>query len=137
MRFVTHTLTEQQRKASDMTTPQIEIPADVMARVADTHARKTAEAERQMQLAADHESATDSTHIVRWVTLNTADDVTDEVLLAAIQVFEMWFDHDDERIDWDSFWDRLNKFGFDVMKADSSAARKIQRAVRDHRKAGE
>ncbi len=115
----------------------IKIPADVMAAVTATHERKMAEAEQQMQLAAQKASATDSTRIIRWVTLNTADDVTSEVLLAAIEVFEMWCDNDDERIDWVFFWDRLEAmFGFDVVNTDSSAAHKIQRAVREHRKAG-
>ena len=113
----------------------IKIPADVMAAVTATHERKMAEAE-QMQLAAKLDTSTNSTQIIRWVTINTADDVTSEVLLAAIEVFEMWHD-DDERIDWQDFWDRLEAiFGFDVTNADSSAARKIQQTVREHRKAG-
>ena len=112
----------------------IKIPVDVWASVNATHERKMAELRTMM--AAQSDAAPDSTRLIRSVTVNSADDVTSEVLLAAIEVFEMWHD-DDERIDWDSFWDHLQAmFGFDVIMTDSSAARKIQRAVREHSKSG-
>jgi len=121
-----------------MTTPRIVIPADVMARVTATHDRKTAEA----QQAIEHTTADDRQPTVapraQHTTLITVADVTDDVIAAAIEVFEMWHDDDDQPIDWHSFYDRLESgYRLSIVDVESAAARKIQRAVREHRKAGE
>lgn len=69
-------------------------------------------------------------------TLTTAADVTDDVIAAAVEIFEMWHDND-EPIDWFMFYDRLElTFLLLITDLDSAASRKIQRAVREHRKAG-
>lgn len=62
--------------------------------------------------------------------LNTADDVTPEILDAAEQVID-YFDGD--KIDsWDRFWDLLCGYGdWDIEQTDTPACRKIQRHVRD------
>jgi hypothetical protein len=74
--------------------------------------------------------------------LSTAADVTDDVLEAAIETFDDWFDND-EPIDWESFIDRLadptgcGKAGaIEFDKYDNPAIRKIQRHVRAYRNQG-
>lgn len=62
-------------------------------------------------------------------TINQSDEVTEGCLRDAEAVFEGWFDND-EPIDWDSFWDRLDTHGWSVITTDCPAARKIQRHIR-------
>lgn len=75
-------------------------------------------------------------------TIETASDVTPEILKAAEQCFDAWFDND-QPIDWESFLDRLadphghagaGRFDFD--EYDNPAIRKIQRHIREYRKEG-
>lgn len=76
--------------------------------------------------------------------IQTAKDVTPEILLAAEQTFDGWFDND-EPIDWESFIDKLadpyghNDAGagaFDFNENDNSAIRKIQRHIRKYKSQG-
>jgi hypothetical protein len=110
----------------------IKIPADVMAAVTATHERKMAEAEQ----ATSHIRQPSIAPQPQQTTLTTAADVTDHVIAAAVEVFEMWHDSD-EQIDWFMFYDRLElTYRLLITDLDSAASRKIQRAVREHRKAG-
>jgi hypothetical protein len=121
----------------EMTTPRIVIPADLMARVDDTRSRKTAEAQQAIEQTTSGISKPTIAPRPQQTTLITAADVTDDVIAAAIEVFEMWHD-DGEPIDWYMFFDRLElTYRLLIVDLDSAASRKIQRAVRDHRKAGE
>ena len=60
-------------------------------------------------------------------------DVTPECLQAAEEVFEGFFDNDGDPIDWYSFLDRLEAYGYSATELDSPAVRKIQRHVRKFR----
>ena len=121
-----------------MTTPRIEIPADVMARVTATHDRKTAEAQQAVEQTTVNDRQPTVAPRAQQTTLITAADVSDDVIAAAIEVFEMWHDDDHEPIDWFMFYDRLElTYRMLIVDLDSAASRKIQRAVREHRKAGE
>ena len=119
-----------------MTTPRIEIPADVMARVTATHDRKTAEAEQM--IAESLRSEVKHRRIVGFfVTVEHSDDVTDEHIAAACAIADDYFG-DDERIRWSVFFDRLDYiYRLCVVDDDCGAAQRIQQAVREHRKAGE
>jgi len=121
-----------------MTTPRIVIPADVMARVTETHDRKTAEAQQMIA---------ESLHAVRtqrrgrdrgfFVVLEHSEDVNDEHIAAACAIADDYFG-DDEHIKWSEFYDRLDSsFALGVVNEECKAAQKIQRAVHQHRKAGE
>jgi hypothetical protein len=65
--------------------------------------------------------------------ISTADDVNEACLRAAEEVFEGFFDHDGEPIDWWSFWDRLEAYGWTVMETDTPATKKIQKHIRRFR----
>jgi len=66
-----------------------------------------------------------------YTILETAEDVTDEILELAITCAEdSRYFNNDPRIDWDRVWDFLETEGYDVENTDSPAARKIQRYVR-------
>lgn len=67
--------------------------------------------------------------------IKQAEDVTPDCLQAAEEVFEGFFDNDGEPIDWYSFLDRLEAYGFSATELDSPAVRKIQRHVRKFRTA--
>lgn len=67
------------------------------------------------------------------VQIESAADVTPECLTAAEEVFTGFYDHGREPIDWGSFWDRLEVYGWSVTEFDSSAASKIQRHIRKYR----
>jgi len=115
-------------------TPIIVIPADAAARIAETQARYEAErqARFEQQLAAalansdvSQQPATRETVIIR-----TASDASHcDVIKAAEEVFDGFFDND-EQIDWQNFFDRLERYGYAVETTDSPAARKVQRIVR-------
>jgi len=120
-----------------MTTPRIVIPADVMARVTETHERKTAEAQKMIA---------ESLHAVRtqrrgrdrgfFVVLEHSEDVTDEHIAAACVIADDYFG-DDESINWSEFYDRLDSsFALGVVNEECKASQQIQRAVREHRRAG-
>ena len=63
------------------------------------------------------------------ITINEATDVSFDCLCAAEDIYDGWFSND-ERIDWDSFWDKLDKYGFSVASLDCGATKKIQRHIR-------
>jgi hypothetical protein len=63
------------------------------------------------------------------IHISAAADVTPATIQTAIDVFEGFFDHD-EPIDWFSFFDRLEAWGWCVTDVLSPAAKKIQREVR-------
>ena len=65
--------------------------------------------------------------------LQNAGDITDDVLRQAEDVYEGWFDND-EPIEWESFWDRLEAWGYSITDLSSPAATKIQRHIRQFRK---
>jgi hypothetical protein len=69
------------------------------------------------------------------INIKQAEDVTPECLKAAEEVFEGFFDYDGQSIEWDSFWDRLEKWGYCVSDLYCPAANKIQRHIRKHRSA--
>jgi hypothetical protein len=68
----------------------------------------------------------------------TAADVTEDVIGAAVETFNGWFD-DDEPIDWEDFFARMERhhpFDFgDQM--DTPAMRKVQRTIRAYRRGEE
>lgn len=73
--------------------------------------------------------------------LHSAEDVTDDVLTDAENVFDGWY-ADARRIDWDEFIDRLVAMqsyrpdgSYDIEEMSSPAVRKIQRHVRSLRDA--
>lgn len=75
-------------------------------------------------------------------TLSTAADVTDGILRAAEEIYDGWFSRS-ERIDWESFIDRLCAWGvtdpedpFDMDEYYNPAFNKIQRHIREYRKDG-
>lgn len=68
--------------------------------------------------------------------IKQAEDVTPECLRASEEVFEGFFDNEGEPIDWYSFWDRLEAYGYTVLELDSPATRKIQRHIRKFREVG-
>jgi hypothetical protein len=68
-------------------------------------------------------------------TIHRTEEVTPECLVAAEEVYEGFFSHDDQ-IDWESFWDRLEKWGYEVGSLDCGATRKIQRHIRKFRNEG-
>lgn len=121
-----------------MTVPRIVIPVHLYESVMATQERHNAAAALQ---AAKTERRNEPTFTLRrenTLNLETAADVSDDVVAAAIELFEMWYDNDDEPIDWCSFFDRLeDTYRLCVTNPEGGAARKIQRCVRDHRKAGE
>ena len=63
--------------------------------------------------------------------IDSADDVTAAVLEAAELVEEFYLDGP---IEWDSFWDRLADYGYDLIDLGSPAASKIQRHIRELRR---
>jgi len=65
--------------------------------------------------------------------IKQAEDVTPECLKAAEEVFEGFFDSDGEPIDWFSFLDRLEAYGYSSNEVDNPAIRKIQRHIRKFR----
>lgn len=69
------------------------------------------------------------------ITIRETSDVTPEVLEASQDIFEGFFDNDGEPIDWTSFWDRLEAWGYCVEELDCPATRKIQRHIRKFREA--
>ena len=62
--------------------------------------------------------------------IKEAEDVTPECLQAAEDIFEGFFNNDREPIDWYSFLDRLERYGFCSNEVDNPAVRKIQRHIR-------
>ena len=64
------------------------------------------------------------------ITIKEIEDVTPECLLAAEEVFSGFFDNNGEPIDWYSFLDRLERWGFCSNELDNPAVRKIQRHIR-------
>ena len=63
------------------------------------------------------------------INIKEAEQVTRECLFMAEDVYTGWFANDDQ-IDWESFWDKLEKYGFAVANLDCGATRKIQRHIR-------
>ena len=119
----------------------IKIPADVMAAVTATHERKMAEAQQviaeSLRTKFDLGNYVDRRRIVGFfITVEHSDDVADEHIAAACAIADDYFG-DDERIDWSAFFDRLDLiFRLCVVDDECGAAQRIQRAVREHRKAG-
>lgn len=113
----------------------IKIPADVMAAVTATHERKMAEAKQMTDESL--RSAVQRRQVVGFfMTVELADDLTDEQIAAACALADDYFD-DDDRIDWSAFFDKLDDvYRLCVASDDCGAAQRIQRAVREHRKAG-
>lgn len=119
----------------EMTTPRIVIPADVMAAVTATNERKTAEAQKMIAESLTNGTATSRSQQFGLV-IEHADDVTDEHIAVACGIFDDYMS-DDEHIDWYALWHHLDYMHSLCVTPDSAAERKIQRAVREHRKAGE
>jgi hypothetical protein len=71
----------------------------------------------------------------RYRQLVSVDDVDQSVLDAAESVLDGWF-ADQERIDWEEFIDRLEKYlpdNYEIPEYDNPAVRKIQRHIRQLR----
>ena len=118
-----------------MTTPRIVIPADVMARVTETHDRKTAEAQQMIAESIANGTTSRRQHQFDRI-VERADDVTDEHITVACQIHDDYMT-DAEHIDWSQLWHFLDYSHSLCVTPDSAAERKIQQAVREHRKAGE
>ena len=82
---------------------------------------------------------TDKLGIVHKSTeITVASDVTEEILELASGVSDDWFGNTDEPVDWESFWDRLDRTeipstGREIdmgSEFDTPAMRKIQKYVR-------
>jgi hypothetical protein len=111
--------------------PIIVIPADAVASVEATRLRALAELERQQA-----EASVTATRKRRTETLavNTAEEVTDEVLAAALELFATRY-ADEDRTDWWDFFDRLeDSYKVSVSDTESAAAKKIQRTINNHRR---
>ena len=65
--------------------------------------------------------------------IHTSNDITEDVLRQAEEIHDGWFDND-EPIDWENFWDRLEMWGYSISDLTSPAAQKIQRHIRKFRK---
>jgi hypothetical protein len=63
------------------------------------------------------------------INIKEAEQVTPDVLRFAEDIYEGWFSNDDQ-IEWEPFWDRLEKYGYAVANLDCGATRKIQRHIR-------
>lgn len=116
-------------------TPNFNLPADAMARIAETQARYDAERKARFEKQiADALAATEvppTRQVKETVTIRTAADASHEdVITAVTEVYEGFFAGSDEQIDWHAFFDRLERYGFCVETIDSPAARKVQRYVR-------
>lgn len=130
-----HRQIEQQRRVSEMTTPRIVIPADIMAAVTATNERKTAAA--QQMIAESLVNGTATPRLKQFgLVIEHADDVTNEHIEIACGIFDDYMS-DDEHIDWSVIWHHLDYTHSLCVTPDSAAERKIQRAVRDYRRAGE
>lgn len=75
-----------------------------------------------------------------FVSLETAGEVTEEILAIAEETYDGWFD-DDQSIDWEEFIDRMCAEGYladgsrlEFEEYDNAAIRKIQRHIRAYRK---
>lgn len=63
--------------------------------------------------------------------------VTDEMVQDALAVVDGWFRGGDDRIEWETVWDRLEGWGYDMGdELDSPGMRKVQREVRKALRAG-
>lgn len=113
---------------------KITIPPEVLASLNATNQRAQERYEEWLLLAAQQiPEKLDTPRRTECVVLDNADDVTDEVQAAAIELFESWYDND-EQIPWDSFWNDLEtKFMFTMHSLDAPAARKIQTIIRNHK----
>lgn len=69
------------------------------------------------------------------ITIREVADVTPDCLTAAEDIYEGFFDNDGEPIDWVSFLDRLEAWGYCATEMDCPAVRKIQRHIRKFRQA--
>ena len=110
------------------------IPADVMARIQETSERNT----KLITEALEAHTQSIINHIntpTETVTIRTTADVTDEVAEVVADIYEGFYAND-SRIDWDGFYDRLEKWGYCLETADSPAAWKIRRIVRNLRAEG-
>lgn len=77
---------------------------------------------------------------ITYISPETASDVTEEILLIAEEISDSWFDAD-ERIDWESFIDRLCKWGdlkdgtkLDFEEYNNEAINKIKKHIREYRR---
>ena len=113
---------------------KINIPAEALAKVAETHARKTEEA--QKMIADSLAKEVERRRVVGFfITVEHYDDLNEDHLVAACALADDYFD-DDDQIDWSAFFDRLDEiYRLCVRHDHCGAARRIQRAVRDHRRA--
>lgn len=76
---------------------------------------------------------------VRYLIVHDVEDVTDQMLEMAEEIYDGWFS-DEDRIDWQDFIDRLARWGnnadpqpFDFNEYDTPAERKIKRHIRDYK----
>jgi len=107
------------------------LPADAMAKVNETHERKKREYEEMLQQIAERAaSRPERVAVAEPVGLHLADDVGEAATSAVTELFDTYYADDDQPIDWDSFWDRLERTGFVITQGDSPAAMKIRRIVR-------
>ena len=112
--------------------PMIVIPDDAAARIRATVQRKQDEMHEALRKSAAERIASGITlsDPKQVVVIRTASDASrTEVAIAASDVFYGFFDGE-QKIDWQSFFDRLEQYGFSVETIDSPAARKVQRYVR-------
>ena len=113
-------------------TPMIVIPADAAARIAETMQRKYDEALTAMQQRAAESIASGitSTEQKPTVIIRSASDASHcDVMIAVSDVFYGFYENEPQ-IDWQDFFDRLERYGYAVETTDSPAARKVQRYVR-------
>lgn len=110
----------------------IVIPDDAAARIRATVQRKQDEMHEALRKSAAERIASGITvsDPKQVVVIRTASDAhRTEVATAASDVYYGFFDGE-QKIDWQSFFDRLEQYGFCVETIDSLAARKVQRYVR-------
>ena len=122
-----HNRIEQDSKSFDL-------PIDAMTRIAETQARyeagRRAHFEQQLAAALANSDVTQQPTATQTIIIRSAADAAQcDVIKAAEEVFDGFFAND-EQIDWQAFFDRLERYGFIVETTDSPAARKIQRHVR-------
>ena len=119
-------------------------PADAFAAAEATRLRHEAEAKARFEamlaaaLAGDHVPAERPTRRREApITLTAAADVTDAIAAEVIDIADSHLTDDEAPIDWEEWWNVLDRYGLNIEDPDAPAARKIQRIVRQWRREGE
>ena len=65
-----------------------------------------------------------------YIVIETVEDCTEAFMEVCSDVHDGWFENE-PRIDWDDFWNRLEKYGYDMgSTTDSPAMKHIKKFVK-------